>query len=108
TRIAWWSGHSHNGYLELGLAGGILSAAIFLIGIAEVFRACLGSAPGLRRRTLSVFVYMISIAFTGITFTFPSYFGLLILTLLYYVKHNADERTSLGTLPDHLTASILS
>jgi O-antigen ligase len=84
TRIASWSGQSHNGFLELGLAGGVLSAAIFLIGVGSVVRACVGSAPELRRYTLLVFAYMIIIAFTGITFNFPSYFGLLILTLLFY------------------------
>jgi O-antigen ligase len=84
TKIAWWSGHSHNGFLEVGLAGGIFSGAIFLVGVAGVLRVCLASAPGMRRHSLLAFAYMIIIAFTGITFTFPSYFGLLILTLLYY------------------------
>jgi O-antigen ligase len=84
TRIAWWSGHSHNGFLEIGIAGGVLSAAIFLIGVAAVFQTCVSPSSNCRRGALFVFVYMITIACTGITFTFPSYFGLLILTLLYY------------------------
>jgi O-antigen ligase len=84
TRIAAWSGSSHNGFLELGLDGGLISVCIFLVGLAGVFRACLYSEPGRRQQILSVLAYMTLIALTGITFNFPSYFGLLILTLLFY------------------------
>jgi O-antigen ligase len=109
-RIASWSGQSHNGYLELSLAGGALSAGIFLIGVVGIFRACMCSAPDLRRRTLSVFAYMIIIAFTGITFTFPSYFGLLILTLLFYRSvQSAAESFSLLIVPfDNQSVSLVS
>jgi O-antigen ligase len=82
--IAEWSGSSHNGFLELALSGGAIGLVFFLAGLGAVFRACLRSASDLRRRTLTVFAYMIFIAFTGVTFNFPSYFGFLILTLLFY------------------------
>jgi len=97
--VAAWSSHSHNGFLELGLAGGIFSAVIFLIGVAGVIQACLRSAPDLRRQTLPVLAYMIIIAFTGITFNFPAYFGLLILTLLLYrsTQSNPESRSFLSS-----------
>jgi O-antigen ligase len=82
--IAEWSGSSHNGFLELALSGGAIGLVLFLVGLGTVFRACLRSSSDLRRRTLTVFAYMILIAFTGVTFNFPSYFGFLILTLLFY------------------------
>lgn len=83
-RVANWSGSSHNGFLELGLAGGVGSLCIFLIGLGEALRSCWRAGPELRRRVLLVLVYMLCIALTGITFNFPSYFGLLILTILLY------------------------
>jgi O-antigen ligase len=97
-RIASWSGQSHNGILELGLAGGVLSVGIFLLGLAGVFRACLSSAPDLRRRSLLVFAYLIAISFTGITFNFPSYFGILVLTLLLYRSVQSTEQSVFSPL----------
>ena len=84
TSIAAWSGSSHNGFLELGLAGGMLGLGFFLIGLTVVFWACVRSAPHVRRHTSLVFSFMIAIAFTGITFNFPSYFGFLMLVLILY------------------------
>ncbi len=82
--VASWSGSSHNGFLELGLAGGVASLCIFLIGLTTVIRTCWKEAPGLRLRTMPVLFYMTSIALAGITFNFPSYFGFLILVFLFY------------------------
>jgi O-antigen ligase len=90
-RVADWSGSSHNGFLELGLAGGIGGLGIFLIGLGGVLRTCWAAHSELRRRVFLVLAYMLSIALTGITFNFPSYFGLLILImLLYRTSRTAD------------------
>lgn len=83
-KVAEWSGSSHNGFLELGLAGGVGGLTIFLIGLGDVLRTCWRSHPYLRRRVFLVLIYMLCIALTGITFNFPSYFGLLVLILLLY------------------------
>jgi O-antigen ligase len=96
-RVAEWSGSSHNAFLELGLAAGLSGLGIFLIGLAGVLRACWGSGPELRRRAFLVLAYMLSIAFTGITFNFPSYFGLLILTLLLYRSSKPADVLSSAT-----------
>jgi O-antigen ligase len=85
-RVAAWSGSSHNGFLELGLTAGMSGLCIFLIGLGGVLRSCWSLESAFRGRALLVFGYMICIACTGITFNFPSYFGLLILTLLLYLS----------------------
>jgi O-antigen ligase len=97
-RIAAWSGQSHNGILELGLAGGALSAGIFVLGLAGVFRACMRAAPDVRRKTLPVLAFMIVISFEGITFNFPSYLGLLVLTLLLYRSVQSIEQSLLSAM----------
>jgi O-antigen ligase len=83
-KVAEWSGSSHNGFLELGLTAGMSGLGIFLVGLGGVLRSCCMVQPDLRRRALLVLGYMLSIACTGITFNFPSYFGLLILIFLLY------------------------
>ena len=83
--------NSHNGFLEVGLAGGIFSGAIFLV-VAGVLRVCLASAPGMRRHSLLAFAYMIIIAFTGITFTFllrSAHFDTALLPK-YPIEHNKN------------------
>lgn len=90
--IASWSGQSHNGFLELGLAGGIPAVGIFLMGLFRVFRATWCSAPQVRRQTMLVFVYMMIIALTGITFNHPSDFGFLTLILLFHLGSRSMQR----------------
>ena len=86
--IAAWSGSSHNGFLELGLAGGALALAAFVLGCLGVVRACWQAAPELRFPSLLVLAYMLPVALTGVTFNFPSYFGLLILVLLLFLSRS--------------------
>jgi O-antigen ligase len=86
-KVAEWSGSSHNGFLELGLTAGMSGLGIFLIGLGGVFRSCWEVEPAVRKRALLVLGYMLCIACTGITFNFPSYFGLLILIFLLYWTH---------------------
>ena len=82
--IAAWSGSSHNGFLEIGLSCGVLGLLIFMLGVLAVVRACTRRTPDRRRSALQVLAYMMIIAFTGVTFNFPSYFGFLVLVLLLY------------------------
>ena len=83
-RIESWSGQSHNGFLEMALAGGIFGLTFFIAGLIGVIQACLQAEPRFRRAALSVLAYMLILSLTGIIFNFPSYFGFLILMSLFY------------------------
>lgn len=77
-----WSGQSHNGFLEIALAGGLPALSLFIVGYLSVFRVMWTQGGPLRRLTAPVMLYMLIVACTGITFTFPSYFGILVLVLV--------------------------
>ena len=83
-KLASWSGSTHNGFLDLGIDGGIVALCFFMMGLTYVLRACMSTKVTLRSQLLLVFSYMFAIAWTGITFSFPSFFGLLVLVLLLF------------------------
>jgi O-antigen ligase len=93
-KLASWSGSTHNGFLDLGIDGGILSVCFFFVGLMYVLRACLDAVPGVRSQLLMVFTYMFVIAWTGITFSFPSFFGVLVLVFLLFrsLESRAEAR----------------
>jgi O-Antigen ligase len=110
TDVAAWSGSAHNAFLELGLAGGVLGLALFFAGLGCVFHACFHAPPNLRGHLLRVLAYMMAIAFTGITFNFPSFFGVLILIfILYRSTESSGIRSScefVQPLPNSLQSRI--
>jgi O-antigen ligase len=92
-KLAYWSGTAHNGFLDIGLNGGIVALLLFVAGLLLVLRACMEAGPNVRSQLLLVFGYMFVISWTGITFTFPSYFGILILVFLLFLARESKEVT---------------
>ena len=108
TSIAAWSGSSHNGFLELcGWLGAFSDWGFFLNRLLSVFLtlACIRLLD-LRQHTILVFIYMIMIALTGITFNFPSYFGIFILILLLY-RSIQSRRASVSLSPRSLHSKFI-
>jgi O-antigen ligase len=82
--VASWAGNSHNGYLELALTGGLLGFVFFLIGLLSVAVACFRARFPMRLHATLVIFFILVTDFLGSTFSFPSYFGSLILLWLFY------------------------
>jgi O-antigen ligase len=99
-RVASWSGSPHNGYLELALAGGVLGFVFFILGLSAVVRAVLRASPGVRPYALSLLTFVLISAVIGVTFSFPSYFGLLVLLWMSYEAMASTREAQFQLLAD--------
>ncbi len=81
-KVAEWSGSSHNGYLEIALAGGLTGSAIFFVGVVLVVKASFLAPPEKRRHALALVLVILTTDFIGPTFSAQSYFGILIFLWL--------------------------
>lgn len=111
-KLAFWAGSAHNGFLDLGLDGGVIALFFFVMGLFMVFRACTLAAPNVRSQLLIVFVNMFVIAWTGITFSFPSFFGFLLLVQLLFIARefpmNAIAARREGSIQNDAASSLFA
>lgn len=81
-KIAIWSGSSHNGYLEMALASGMIGFTAFMTGIASTVWASFRVGGRMSFYLLSVATFIIVDAMAGGSLHNPSFFGFLILLWL--------------------------
>ncbi len=87
-KIAIWSGSSHNGYLEMALASGLIGFSCFIGGLASTVYACARVGGRMSFYLLSVALFIIVDAMAGGSLHNPSFFGFLILLWLPYNRND--------------------
>ena len=83
-KIAIWSGSSHNGYLEMALASGLIGFTAFIAGLVFTVWACVRVGGRMSFYLLSVAGFILVDAMAGGSLHNPSFFGFLILLWLPY------------------------
>lgn len=87
-KIAIWSGSSHNGYLEMALASGMIGFTAFLTGLATTLWACLRVGGRMSFYLLSLALFIMIDAMAGGSLHNPSFVGFLILLWLPYNRND--------------------
>ena len=93
-KIAIWSGSSHNGYLEMTLASGLIGFTFFIAGLVSTVWACIRIGGRMSFYLLSVASFILIDAMAGGSLHNPSFVGFLILLWLPYNKNDGAAAAS--------------
>ena len=106
----WWAGQSHNAFLEVFLATGVLGATAFLVGWVLAILGSVSAARAGGAAALSVHCFLLIASFAGPVITLFQSFGLFVILCLHYwvAEVKVQARIVPASVPDSVGHQTLT